>query len=299
MPNGWGIVTGALDSYGYDKIEVIRGANGLLTGVGNASGTINYVRKRPTNEAQGEVGISYGSWGSTREQIDYSTPFTATGTWAGRVVAAHEDDGSYLRGLDNKRDYFYGVVDGQVGERGTLTFGYSYQKAKTNGNMWGALTFNDSDGNQLEWNRNASTAQDWTFWNTQNNNAFVEYSYALSSDWQVKATYNYQRLEEDDLLFFAYASHGLDPQTHAGLTGWAYRGEDTTTQHLGNVSVNGRFDWLGQRFLQSRHEWLHRQHGPGDLPFGVAREIRPHHHGRHHWLRLGRCRCAAHGHGCV
>lgn len=246
MPNGWGIVTGALDAYGYDKIEVIRGANGLLTGVGNASGTINYVRKRPTNQAQGEVGISYGSWGSTREQLDYSTPFTGSGTWAGRIVAAHEDDGSYLRGLDNKRDYLYGVVDGQIGDNGTLTLGYSYQKAKTNGNMWGALTYNLADGSQTSWNRSASTGQDWTYWNTLNNNAFIEYSYALSDNWQLKATYNYQRIEEDDLLFFAYTLGGLDPQTHEGLVGWAYRGNDTTTEHLGNVSVDGHFDLFGR-----------------------------------------------------
>jgi outer membrane receptor for ferric coprogen and ferric-rhodotorulic acid len=245
MPNGWGIVTGALDAYGYDKIEVIRGANGLLTGVGNASGTINYVRKRPTNEAQGEAGISYGSWGSTREQFDYSTPFNDSRTWAGRIVAAHEDDGSYLRGLDNKRDYLYGVVDGQVGENGTLTLGYSYQKARTNGNMWGALTYNLVDGSQIGWNRSASAGQDWTYWNTQNNNAFVEYTYALSDDWQVKATYNYQRFEEDDLLLDAYTTTGLDPRTHEGLVGWAYRGNDTTTEHMGNVSINGHFDWLG------------------------------------------------------
>ncbi len=49
LPNNWGIVTGAMDAFGYEKLEVIRGANGLLTGVGNAAGTINYVRKRPTN----------------------------------------------------------------------------------------------------------------------------------------------------------------------------------------------------------------------------------------------------------
>jgi outer membrane receptor for ferric coprogen and ferric-rhodotorulic acid len=39
MPNGWGIVTGAVDTFGYEKIELIRGANGLLTGVGNAAVT--------------------------------------------------------------------------------------------------------------------------------------------------------------------------------------------------------------------------------------------------------------------
>ena len=39
LPNNWGIVTGAVEAYGYEQIEVIRGANGLLTGVGNSSGT--------------------------------------------------------------------------------------------------------------------------------------------------------------------------------------------------------------------------------------------------------------------
>ena len=37
------------------RSKLIRGANGLLTGVGNASGTINYVRKRPTNKDGGEA----------------------------------------------------------------------------------------------------------------------------------------------------------------------------------------------------------------------------------------------------
>ena len=70
LPNDWGIVTGALDSYGYEKLEVIRGANGLLTGVGNAAGTVNYVRKRPTNEEQGSVGVSAGSWDNKRIEGD-------------------------------------------------------------------------------------------------------------------------------------------------------------------------------------------------------------------------------------
>jgi outer membrane receptor for ferric coprogen and ferric-rhodotorulic acid len=41
LPNDRGIVTGDMDSCGYEKIEVVRGANGLLTGIGNSSGTIN------------------------------------------------------------------------------------------------------------------------------------------------------------------------------------------------------------------------------------------------------------------
>ena len=112
LPNDWGIVTGALEAYGYEKIEVIRGANGLLTGVGNSSGTLNYVRKRPTNEEGGEVTVSAGSFDFKRLQADYSTLLTEDGRWAARFVGAIEDKESYLDGLENDRTFLYGVVDG-------------------------------------------------------------------------------------------------------------------------------------------------------------------------------------------
>lgn len=162
LPNDWGIVTGAMDSFGYEKIEVIRGANGLLTGVGNAAGTINFVRKRPTNKEQGSLGLSYGSWGTTRVEADYSRPLTADRRWAGRVVAAREEGGSHLRSFDRERTFLYGVVDGQVGDNGLLTLGLSHQQSDSTGNMWGALTFMNADGTQNAWGRNASTTQDWT-----------------------------------------------------------------------------------------------------------------------------------------
>jgi outer membrane receptor for ferric coprogen and ferric-rhodotorulic acid len=246
LPNGWGIVTGALDTFGYEKLEVIRGANGLLTGVGNASGTINFVRKRPTNEAQGQVGLSFGSWDSQRFEADYSTPFTEEGTWAGRVVAALEDSDSYLRDFETDRTFFYGVIDGQVGENGTLAFGYSRQQADSTGNMWGALTFVASDGTQLEFDDSASTTQDWTYWDTTTEDAFVEYTHQLSANWRLKASYNHRRIENDDQLFFAYSLVGLDPETLEGLFGWAYKSEDKTTADLGDVTINGRFQLFGR-----------------------------------------------------
>ncbi|WP_411833689.1 TonB-dependent siderophore receptor [Pseudoxanthomonas mexicana] len=246
LPNNWGIVTGAMDSFGYDKLEVIRGANGLLTGVGNASGTINYVRKRPTNDAQGQLGVSFGSWSNRRIEADYSTPFNENRTWAGRFVAAREDGDSWLRDYQNERTFLYGVVDGQIGDNGTLTFGYSWQQNDSDHNMWGALTFNNNDGTQAEWNRSASTTQDWTFWNTNTQTAFVEYTHQLRGDWRLKASYNHRTNRSDDQLFFAYTVTGLDPVTGEGLLGWAYKGYEDMTSDLGEVSLNGRFELLGR-----------------------------------------------------
>ncbi|MBO9715655.1 MAG: TonB-dependent siderophore receptor [Pseudoxanthomonas sp.] len=248
MPNSWGIATGAMDTFGYEKVEVIRGANGLLTGVGNAAGTINYVRKRPTNESQGMFGLSYGSWNTVRAEADYSTPFTDDGTWAGRVVAAHEDGESWLQANENSRNYFYGVVDGQIGENGTLAAGYSYQRAKSDGIMWGALVFMNSDGTQNEWPRDATTTQDWTYWNTTEETAFVEYTHQLGANWQLKASYNYRRGEGDDRMFYAYDGQGtgLDPDTGLGLVGYPWGGRDESDAHLGSITLDGRFELFGR-----------------------------------------------------
>lgn len=246
LPNGWGVVTNAMDAFGFEKLEVIRGANGLLTGVGNASGTINYVRKRPTNDTQGQVGITFGSHGRRRVEADYSTPFTENGTWAGRIVAAREESDSYLRDFESDRSYVYGVIDGQVGENGTLALGYSWQKADTQGNMWGALSFIDTDGNQLEWDRSASTTQDWTYWNSTTQAGFVDYTHQLGDNWQAKVSYNYRVYEHDSQLFMGYSLFGLDAQTGEGLYGWAYKSPYETKAHLGDVTLNGRFTLFGR-----------------------------------------------------
>ncbi|HZW18862.1 MAG TPA: TonB-dependent siderophore receptor [Luteimonas sp.] len=254
MPNSWGVATGATDAFGYEKVEVIRGANGLLTGVGNAAGTINYVRKRPTNERQGTFGLGYGSWGTRRIEVDYSTPFTDDGRWAGRLVAAHEDGDSHLRANENARDALYGVVDGQVGENGTLTLGYSYQRAKSDGIMWGALVFMNSDGTQNEWPRDASTTQDWTYWNTTTRTAFADYTHRLGDNWQLKVSYNYRRATGDERMFYAYlpdpdfdgTSIALDPDTGLGLVGYPWGGNDEATAHLGAATLDGHFELFGR-----------------------------------------------------
>lgn len=246
LPNDWGIVTGAMDAFGYEKLEVIRGANGLLTGVGNASGTINYVRKRPTNDPQGSIGATAGSYDQLRFEADYSTPFTADGTWAGRLVVAAEEEDSWVRAMSNDRKFVYGVIDGQVGEKSTLTLGYSHQAADTRRNMWGALVLAYSDGTQAEFDRSASTSQDWTFWDTTNETAFAEFTYALREDWDLKVSYNLRKYSDDSKLFFAYTTVGLDPETGLGLYGYPGSWPTEDEAHLLDVTMNGAFTLFGR-----------------------------------------------------
>lgn len=249
MSNDWGVVVGQQDSYLFERIELIRGANGLLTGVGNASGTINYVRKRPKNEDGGEANVTWGPYGSNRLALDYNKVLTEDGSWAGRLVVAREDKDSYLRGLQDLRSTVYGVIDGQIGEHGMLTFGFSHQRANQDSPMWGSLTLNYASGGQAEFDRSSSTSQDWTYWNTRSNNAFVEYRHELAPDWELKATVNHRETTEDTKLFYAYLPTGVAGlnDNDSGLIGWPYKSHGTTKNNLVDLNLSGEFEAFGRR----------------------------------------------------
>ena len=247
MTNSWGTVVGNQDTFLFEKIELIRGANGLLTGVGNSSGTINYVRKRPKNEDGGQVGVSFGSWGKKRATLDYNKVLSDDGSWAGRLVVAHEDKDSYLRDLHDKRSTVYGVVDGQIGRDGVLTVGLTAIDAKQDSPMWGSLTLLRSDGSQADLDVSSSTSQKWTYWNTKSYNGFAEYAHRLSADWEAKLTYNYRHSNEATKLLYAYSLSGVLNADNTGLVGWPYRSLGSTDNHVLDANVSGQFSAFGRK----------------------------------------------------
>ena len=128
---------GNLDPAIYDHVEIIRGATGLMSGTGNPGGSVNFIRKRPTREFQGEAKVSAGSHDTYRGEIDLSTPFNASGSVRGRLVgerAPWRHDGS----LQQKRDVLYGIVEADIGESTTISAGGSVQRSRPRGISWAA-----------------------------------------------------------------------------------------------------------------------------------------------------------------
>lgn len=54
----------------YDRVEVLKGATGLLTGMGDPGATINLVRKKPTRALAGSATLGVGSWDTYRAEVD-------------------------------------------------------------------------------------------------------------------------------------------------------------------------------------------------------------------------------------
>ncbi|AOS44664.1 FhuE receptor precursor [Lacunisphaera limnophila] len=247
MTNDWGLVVGQEDTTLFDRIELIRGANGLLTGVGNASGTINYVRKRPKNHDGGELVVRTGSHDLRRAALDYNQVLTASGSWAARVVVAHEDKDSYLRALQDRRTTLYGVVEGQIGSAGALTAGFTFTDSLQRSPMWGSLTLMRADGTQAAFDAAASPSQDWTRWALRSANAFIEYAHTLSPDWEAKLTYNHRTGDEAVKLFYAYSLTGTLNADHTGLLGWPYRSDSESRSDIVDASLTGHFHAFGRR----------------------------------------------------
>ncbi len=96
-----------------DRIEILKGGEGLFYGTDSQAGVINVITKRVTENTTGDIGVSYGSWDYT----DVSGSISSTVNGHGfRLFASHEEwdgyqlykDKVYTRfGNDNPKDRGY------------------------------------------------------------------------------------------------------------------------------------------------------------------------------------------------
>ncbi len=245
IPLTFGLQNGDLDTAIYDRVEVVRGANGLTSSTGNPSATVNFVRKRPTYDFQASTGISYGSWNTRRIDADVSGALNDAKTVAARVVVAHEDGASYLDRYQPSKNIFYGVTEANLSNDTLLTLGYSYQKNDGKGAIWGALPLYYTDGSPTRYGIGTSTSANWSSWNSEEQRAFAELSHRFSNDWQWKTTLSYNKLSTDGKLFYVYGTP--DRITGEGLFSYPSLYSSDNKQTVIDSYVNGKYSLGGRQ----------------------------------------------------
>jgi outer membrane receptor for ferric coprogen and ferric-rhodotorulic acid len=244
IPFVYGNVQGDLDTAMFERVEVIRGANGLMSGTGNPSATINFVRKRPTTTPQAHIDLTGGSWDKRRIDTDVSGPLTKSGNIRGRAVYAHEDKNSYLDRYSREKNIFHGVLEIDLSDSTLFTIGHTLQKSDANSPMWGALPLNYSNGSKTDYSRSTSTSSDWAYWDVQENRTFAELAHDLGNGWQAKAVLTHVKKEGDGSLFYVYGEPDRD--TGLGLFSFPSEYQDKNTQLIGDLQLSGAFG-LGGR----------------------------------------------------
>lgn len=239
-----GIQFGSYDTALFDHVEVISGANALMTGIGNPSATVNYIRKRPTATLQGDVAAEVGSWDHYRLEGDISGTLNASGTLRARLVAAGERENSYLDFYRQKRGLVYGVAAWDATPNLTLTAGYSRDDNRSKGVLWGALPLDYSDGSAIDYPVSASTSAPWTYWNVLDQTAFLEAAYSLPGNWTLKGTGTYRDLSEHAKLLYGYGNP--DPVTGLGVGGMSGIYPSFYRQYMLDLAASGPFQAFGR-----------------------------------------------------
>lgn len=228
-----------------DRIEIVRGATGLMNGIGTPGGAINLVRKRPTAKFQAAAKVELGSWDHRRVEADLSTPLNEAGSLRGRLVAALQDNQSYIDRLEEKKQVLYGVIEADLAAATVLHAGISAQRHDASGHARGGLPAYYSDGTRTHWSRSASAAAQWAYSERRYTSIFAGLEHRFDNDWLLKATLDRSYSSYDELL--GYASGGNpNPATGAGVNLWAGRWSAEPRQDSLDLYATGKFTLLGR-----------------------------------------------------
>jgi outer membrane receptor for ferric coprogen and ferric-rhodotorulic acid len=234
-----------IDTAMYEKIEIVRGATGLMTGAGSPSASVNLFRKHAdSQELASNLGFTAGSWNDYRVDADIATPLTSDGSVRARFVGVYQDTESFQDLYNKEKVVFYGIVDADLSENTRLSVGVDFQDNKPQSNTWGSFPLFLADGSPADWPRSVTTATDWAFWDRKTTSAFAEVQHSFENGWSLSSTLNWRRFEEDLALFYVYGFP--DPVTGEGLEPYAYRSDSEISSLALDVHATGAVNLFGR-----------------------------------------------------
>lgn len=266
----------------FERVEVVRGATGLITGSGNPSAAINMVRKRPQREFHVNLTAAAGSWDNYRGEIDMGGAVNAAGTLRVRTIGSYQDMSTFRTGEKVHRGLFHAIAEVDAGPDTLVTVGATHQDDFYN-SFWGGLPLS-ATGAHLNLPRSFRPSNDWEAKIQKAETLFGELRQGLGNDWSLRLAA--AKTWQDAVFSGTYLYRR---STDLSLTQSAFQGtydEDQTSADLyasGPVTLLGRAHDL--TFGASRRETRTRTQnysGSGELPgsidifnFDPAASVRP------------------------
>lgn len=246
------------DTLQYDRVEVLRGANGLITGSGNPSGAVNFVRKHADSKVlTGEISSTVGSWKDFRETLDVTTPLNADGSVRGRVIVSRNDKDSFIDRQSTQSGLFYGILDADLGPDTKLSLGAEYQHRDIDSAIWSGLPTFFNDGTRTHFRRSLNTAPDWAYWDTENTNIFGSFEHRFENDWTLKLDAIHVHKKGEAKLLYTWGQP--DPVTGLGLDPSPSHYWHDATQTVLSAKLNGSYELFGRQhefFSGATADWM-------------------------------------------
>ncbi|OEZ85163.1 ferric-pseudobactin BN7/BN8 receptor precursor [Janthinobacterium sp. HH104] len=225
----------------YDRVEMVRGATGLMEGAGAPSGSINMIRKRPTATPLLNASAHLGSWKDRQLTVDASNALNASGSVRGRVAASWRDSDSFVDVVNNKNSTVYAIVEADLTPSTTAGIGFSRQHSRTDGVFVGLPTM--LDGRHMDLPRSTFLNNADSFQKRDNNVVFADLETKLEQGW--RSRFAITRIDASSSTRNTTNSR-IDGEIYKlsqSETGWKYN----TEQVVADWRLSGPVTWFGRK----------------------------------------------------
>ena len=203
IPSTLSLAEGDFDLGIFDRVEVVKGANGLMTGAGNPALGLNFVRKHANSEdLTGKITATAGSWNSYSSTADISSALNEDGSLRGRAYVKHSNEDSFMDFYSKEHNIVYSAIDYDLSDNTTMSFGATYQQLERDGIRWGGLPAFYTDGTRTNFSKSLTVSSDWTYWNVDSTALFASLKQKLYNDITLNTAYTYRRDDTDTALLY-------------------------------------------------------------------------------------------------
>lgn len=240
IPNAWWGQEGSPDDVViYDRIEVVRGATGLMEGAGNPSASVNLVRKRPLAQPETSAALTGYDTGSANLTLDASRPLNEAGTVRGRGLVWGLTGDTGREAQSRQTGLAYGALDIDLTERTTLGLGLSTQKDRIDGYAWGGFWFRP-DGGFYDFDATDNSGLDWEYLTRAETVAYADLTHAAENGWTFRLAARLAASDRDRLASYAGWD---DPET---LTRYGYLAEGSEQSGTVAATATGTVTLFGR-----------------------------------------------------
>ncbi|MFL9869919.1 TonB-dependent siderophore receptor [Paraburkholderia fungorum] len=225
----------------FDRVEVLRGPDGLMNGFGSPGGSLNLVRKQAPSTFSMNAELYGGTYNEVGGMVDVGGPINAAGSLRGRFVAEADRQDLTQDSTWRRSKNIYGTLEADLTSQTKLQIGASYSETDQKAMWTGTPTY--SNYMFLNLPRSTYLGAPWNDNTYDITTAFATLTQKLGGGWSTKLAFNY--LENRSSILNGNVSGPIDPVTNNGTIG-ATRWAQDDQQESVDLSASGPFQLLGR-----------------------------------------------------
>ena len=114
-----------------DRVEILKGAAGVESGVIGPGGSVNFVTKKPEATAARDIEVRFGSFSRIEAVADFTGPLGSADNWFYRLVASIDQGDSYRDNYGPEQYVIAPSIEYRYGDGGSLLFELGFNRNDT------------------------------------------------------------------------------------------------------------------------------------------------------------------------